>query len=81
MPVHHVGALVTTSFGVFVPRGGFAPPRKRSIGAVIGMCVYWAGDMFVLWACLAAFMQHGRPPTGSSTSGSPSSPERRDCWG
>jgi uncharacterized membrane protein YbhN (UPF0104 family) len=26
------------------------------------MTLYWAGDSFVLWACLAAFMQHGRPP-------------------
>jgi lysylphosphatidylglycerol synthase-like protein len=43
----------------------FAPPRKRSIGAALGMCVYWAGDMFVLWACLAAFMQHGRPPVSA----------------
>ena len=39
----------------------FAPPRKRSVGAALGMCLYWAGDIFVLWACLAAFMQHGRP--------------------
>jgi uncharacterized membrane protein YbhN (UPF0104 family) len=165
LPVHHVGALVTTGFGVFIPRGGFAldqealldagvppreaelrvrglglleyailapaafgaalyllvdgfpdragvqlswvvgvpvgtavtlallryrkrirnggrfrkavarfldavhrllrlfvPPGKRSIGAAFGMCVYWAGDMFALWACLAAFMQDGRPP-------------------
>src|SRR5215470_15338381 len=23
LPVHHVGALVTTGFGVFIPRGGF----------------------------------------------------------
>jgi len=43
----------------------FAPPKKRTIAAVLGMCVYWAGDMFVLWACLAAFMQHGRPPVSA----------------
>jgi uncharacterized membrane protein YbhN (UPF0104 family) len=40
----------------------FWPPRKGSIGAAAGMTLYWAGDIFVLWACLAAFMQHGRPP-------------------
>jgi uncharacterized membrane protein YbhN (UPF0104 family) len=39
----------------------FVPPRKRCIGAAIGMCVYWAGDIFVLWACLAAFTHDGRP--------------------
>ena len=43
----------------------FASPRKRTLGAVLGMCVYWAGDIFVLWACLAAFMQHGRPPVSA----------------
>ena len=40
----------------------FWPPRKGSVGAAAGMSLYWAGDIFVLWACLAAFMQHGRPP-------------------
>lgn len=39
----------------------FAPPRKRSIGAALGMTVYWVGDIFVLWACLAAFMHHPPP--------------------
>jgi hypothetical protein len=33
----------------------FVPPSKRSIGAAFGMSVYWAGDIFVLWACLVAF--------------------------
>jgi uncharacterized membrane protein YbhN (UPF0104 family) len=36
----------------------FAPPRKRTLGAALGMFVYWVGDIFVLWACLAAFMPH-----------------------
>ena len=40
----------------------FWPPRKKSLGAAVGMSLYWAGDIFVLWACLAAFTQHGRPP-------------------
>lgn len=39
----------------------FVPPRKRSVGAFVGMSVYWVGDIFVLWACLAAFMRHGTP--------------------
>lgn len=39
----------------------FLPPRKESLGAALGMTVYWAGDIFALWACLAAFMPHGRP--------------------
>lgn len=40
----------------------FWPPRKESVGAAGGMALYWAGDIFVLWACLAAFTQDGRPP-------------------
>jgi hypothetical protein len=39
----------------------FLPPRKRSLAAALGMSVYWAGDIFALWACLAAFLPHGRP--------------------
>jgi uncharacterized membrane protein YbhN (UPF0104 family) len=42
----------------------FAPPRKRSIGAALGMTVYWVGDIFVLWACLAAFT-HRMPPVSA----------------
>jgi hypothetical protein len=38
----------------------FTPPRKSGLGAALGMTVYWAGDIFALWACLAAFT-HGRP--------------------
>jgi uncharacterized membrane protein YbhN (UPF0104 family) len=33
----------------------FAPPRKESLGAAAGMSLYWAGDIFALWACLTAF--------------------------
>jgi uncharacterized membrane protein YbhN (UPF0104 family) len=29
--------------------------------ALIGMAVYWAADIFVLWACLAIFWPQGRP--------------------
>jgi hypothetical protein len=39
----------------------FVPPRKRTLGAALGMSVYWAGDIFALWACLAAFLPEGRP--------------------
>jgi uncharacterized membrane protein YbhN (UPF0104 family) len=45
--------------------GLFAPPRKRTLGAALGMSVYWAGDVFVLWACLAAFTRHGTPPVAA----------------
>ena len=39
----------------------FARPQKPCLGALLGMTVYWVGDIFVLWACLAAFMHHGPP--------------------
>jgi uncharacterized membrane protein YbhN (UPF0104 family) len=39
----------------------FVPPRRSGLGAALGMSLYWAGDIFALWACLAAFMQDGRP--------------------
>jgi uncharacterized membrane protein YbhN (UPF0104 family) len=39
----------------------FAPPRLSGLRAVAGMSVYWAGDIFALWACLAAFTLQGRP--------------------
>jgi hypothetical protein len=37
----------------------FVPPRLSGLGAAAGMSLYWAGDIFALWACLAAFS--GRP--------------------
>jgi uncharacterized membrane protein YbhN (UPF0104 family) len=37
----------------------FVPPSKKSLGAALGMSVYWAGDIVALWACLVAFS--GRP--------------------
>src|SRR4029079_2940670 len=30
-------------------------PRRHGAAASTGMAVYWAGEVFVLWACLAAF--------------------------
>jgi len=29
--------------------------------ALLGMAIYWAADIFVLWACLALFWPHGNP--------------------
>ena len=46
--VHRLGSL-------------FTPPCRQSLGALLGMSLYWVGDIFVLWACLAAFTRHGTP--------------------
>ena len=35
-----------------------AAPRRHGFKALMGMAVYWAGEVFVLWACLAAFTRH-----------------------
>ena len=35
-----------------------AAPRRHGIKALNGMAFYWAGEVFVLWVCLAAFTQH-----------------------
>ena len=32
-----------------------ASPRRHGAAAFSGMAVYWAGEVFVLWVCLAAF--------------------------
>ena len=32
-----------------------ASPRRHGLAAFTGMAVYWAGEVFVLWVCLAAF--------------------------
>jgi hypothetical protein len=32
-----------------------AAPRKHGAKAFMGMAIYWAGEVFVLWTCLAAF--------------------------
>src|SRR5207237_1878581 len=34
-----------------------ASPRRHGAAAFIGMAVYWAGEVFVLWVSLAAFTQ------------------------
>jgi len=33
-------------------------PRRHGAAAFTGMAVYWAGEVFVLWVCLAAFTRH-----------------------
>jgi len=38
-----------------------ASPRRHGAAAFTGMAVYWAGEVFVLWVCLAAFTRH--PPS------------------
>jgi uncharacterized membrane protein YbhN (UPF0104 family) len=35
-----------------------ASPRRHGAAAFTGMAVYWAGEVFVLWVCLAAFERH-----------------------
>jgi uncharacterized membrane protein YbhN (UPF0104 family) len=35
-----------------------AAPRRHGAAAFTGMAVYWAGEVFVLWVCLAAFARH-----------------------
>jgi len=35
-----------------------ASPRRHGAAAFTGMAVYWAGEVFVLWVCLAAFTHH-----------------------
>jgi uncharacterized membrane protein YbhN (UPF0104 family) len=35
-----------------------ASPRRHGAAAFLGMAVYWAGEVFVLWVCLAAFTHH-----------------------
>jgi uncharacterized membrane protein YbhN (UPF0104 family) len=32
-----------------------ASPRRHGAAAFLGMALYWAGEVFVLWVCLAAF--------------------------
>jgi len=32
-----------------------ASPRRHGAAAFTGMAVYWAGEVFVLWVCIAAF--------------------------
>jgi uncharacterized membrane protein YbhN (UPF0104 family) len=35
-----------------------AAPRRHGLKAFSGMALYWAGEVFVLWVCLAAFTRN-----------------------
>src|SRR5262249_50023246 len=35
--------------------------KRAGLLALVGMTAYWAGDIFVLWACLAVFWPQGQP--------------------
>jgi uncharacterized membrane protein YbhN (UPF0104 family) len=35
-----------------------AKPREHGVLAAVGMAIYWAGDVFCLWACLRGFLGH-----------------------
>ena len=41
-----------------------AKPREHGVLAAAGMALYWAGDIFCLWACLRGFLGH--PPSGAA---------------
>ena len=47
--------------GVAVVGKILAHPRRHGARALAGMSLYWAAEVFVLWACLAAFARH--PPS------------------
>jgi len=34
---------------------------RAGLLALLGMAIYWAADIFVIWACLAVFWPHGTP--------------------
>jgi len=38
-----------------------ARDTRAGVIALIGMTIYWAADIFVLWACLAVFWPNGTP--------------------
>jgi uncharacterized membrane protein YbhN (UPF0104 family) len=38
-----------------------ARDTRAGLLALLGMAIYWAADIFVLWACLALFWPHGNP--------------------
>jgi len=40
---------------------GIVRDVRSGLLALFGMSLYWAADIFVLWACLAVFWPHGRP--------------------
>jgi hypothetical protein len=54
-----IGALLRPALDAIAVVGKIvAAPRRHGGKAFTGMSVYWAGEVFVLWACLAAFTRH-----------------------
>jgi hypothetical protein len=53
------GALLRPALDAIAVVGKIvAAPRRHGVKAFSGMTLYWAGEVFVLWACLAAFARH-----------------------
>jgi uncharacterized membrane protein YbhN (UPF0104 family) len=54
-----VGAILRPALDAIAVVGMIvASPRRHGVAAFTGMAVYWAGEVFVLWVCLAAFTRH-----------------------
>jgi Lysylphosphatidylglycerol synthase TM region len=54
-----LGALIRPALDAIAVVGKIvASPRRHGGKAFAGMSLYWAGEVFVLWACLAAFTRH-----------------------
>jgi len=49
------GLLRPALEGLIVVGKIIARPRQHGLAALMGMTVYWVSEVFVLWACLAAF--------------------------
>lgn len=52
------GVLARALDVVYLLRVLVERPREHGIAAFLGMGLYWAGDIFCLWACLRAFLGH-----------------------
>ena len=54
-----VGAILRPALDAIAVVGLIvASPRRHGAAAFVGMTLYWAGEVFVLWVCLAAFTGH-----------------------
>jgi len=54
----HGKALRPALEAIYVVGKIVASPRRHGFAAFTGMSFYWAGEVFVLWVCLAAFSHH-----------------------
>jgi hypothetical protein len=55
----HIGKVLRPALDAIAVVGQIvASPRRHGAAAFTGMAVYWAGEVFVLWVCLAAFTRH-----------------------